>query len=114
MRLRSTIVLLAVSALALLPAMSARAEDLAGVLAKLDSAAKDFHTTSASVEFDTVQTDPIPDTDVITGDAYYDRKGNSFQMAAHFHQHNGRPTAKDLYLFQRRFQGFRHWEGKRC
>ncbi len=32
------------------------------------------------------------------GTAYYDRKGNSFQMAAHFHQHNGRPTGK-IYVF---------------
>jgi hypothetical protein len=35
------------------------------VLAKLDAAAKNgFHTTTATVEFDSIQTDPIPDKDV--------------------------------------------------
>ena len=56
---------------------SARAEDLASVLAKLDAAAKNFHTTTASFEFDTVQTDPIPDTDKLTGTAYYQRQGSA-------------------------------------
>jgi hypothetical protein len=76
----------------------ARADDLNSVLQRLDAAAKDFHTTTANVEFDTIQTDPIPDTDVMTGIAYYDRKGNSFEMAAHLHQHNGR-TAEKTYIF---------------
>ncbi len=77
---------------------SARADDLNSVLQELDVAAKDFHTITATVELETIQTDPIPDTDVQTGTAYYERKGNSFQMAAHFHQHNGRPTAR-MYDF---------------
>ena len=98
MRLRSTTVLLAVFALALLPAASAQAEDLASVLAKLDSAAKNFHTTTAAFEFDTIQTDPIPDTDKMTGTAYYERTGSHFQMAAHIAKDNERPAAK-AYVF---------------
>jgi outer membrane lipoprotein-sorting protein len=88
----------AVLLLALTPNQPARADDLAGVLAKLDAAAKDFHSTTADVEFDTIQTDPIPDTDLMTGVAYYDRNGSRFEMSAHFHQHNGRPTGK-IYVF---------------
>ena len=56
------------------------------MLAKLDAAAKNFHTTTASFEFDTVQTDPIPDTDIQKGTVYYQRSGTTFQMAAHMHQ----------------------------
>jgi outer membrane lipoprotein-sorting protein len=88
----------AVLLLALMPGQPARADDLAGVLAKLDAAAKDFHTTTATVEVETIQTDPIPDTDLMDGVAYYDRNGSRFEMSAHFHQHNGRPTGK-IYMF---------------
>jgi len=98
MRLRSKTVLLTVFALALLPVASARAQDLAAVLARLDSAAKNFHTTSATFEFDTIQTDPIPDTDKMTGTAYYQRTGTHFQMAAHITRDNDRPAAK-AYIF---------------
>lgn len=88
----------AVLFVALLPIQPARAEDLAGVLAKLDAAAKDFHTTTATFEFDTIQTDPIPDKDVMTGTAYYDREGTHFQMAAHITGDNSHPAAK-AYIF---------------
>jgi outer membrane lipoprotein-sorting protein len=74
------------------------ADELQQVLARLDAAAKDFHTTSASVEFDTIQTDPIPDTDVMTGIAYYERKGNTFEMAAHLREDNKQPIGK-TYIF---------------
>jgi hypothetical protein len=74
------------------------ADDLHSVLERLNAAAKDFHTTSASVEFDTIQTDPIPDTDVMTGTAYYERRGATFQMAAHLDQDNKHPIAK-TYIF---------------
>ena len=83
----------AVFLIALLPTRPARAEDLASVLSKLDSAAKNFHTTTAAFEFDTVQTDPIPDTDVQKGTVYYQRSGTSFQMAAHLRERNGHPAA---------------------
>jgi len=98
MRLRSKTVLLTVFALALLPVASARAQDLADVLARLDSAAKNFHTTTATFEFDTIQTDPIPDTDKMTGTAYYQRTGTHFQMAAHITSDNNHPAAK-AYVF---------------
>jgi outer membrane lipoprotein-sorting protein len=98
MRLRSTTVLLAVFALALLPVAAARAQDLASVLAKLDAAAKNFHTTSATFEFDTVITDPIPDTDVQKGAVYYQRSGSTFQMAAHLQERNSRPAATAYIL----------------
>ncbi|MGA2754849.1 MAG: hypothetical protein ABSE53_13905 [Terracidiphilus sp.] len=88
----------AVLLMALLPNQPARADDLASVLQKLDVAAKDFHTTIATFEFDTIQTDPIPDKDVMTGTAYYDRKRERFQMAAHISSHNDRPAAK-AYIF---------------
>ena len=53
-------------ALLLLPAAFAAPPDnkLAEVLRKLDAAAANFHSTSADFEFDSVQTDPIPDKDV--------------------------------------------------
>ncbi|MGB7265078.1 MAG: hypothetical protein WBC92_06165 [Terracidiphilus sp.] len=83
---------------AFLPARAVRADDLKDVLHRLDVAAKDFHSTTAHVEFDTIQTDPIPDTDVMTGTAYYERNGSHFQMAAHFAKHNNQPTGK-IYVF---------------
>ncbi len=98
MHLRSKSVLIPVFVAALMPISALRAEDLAGVLAKLDAAATNFHTTTASFEFDTVQTDPIPDTDKLTGTAYYQRQGTHFQMAAHISQHNDRPAAQ-AYIF---------------
>lgn len=88
----------AVLFVALLPMQPARAEDLASVLARLDAAAKNFHTTTAAFEFDTIQTDPIPDTDKMTGTAYYDREGTHFQMAAHITSDNSHPAAK-AYIF---------------
>ncbi|MGO9323341.1 MAG: LolA family protein [Terracidiphilus sp.] len=98
MRLRSKSFVPIVLVAAFVPISALRAEDLAGVLAKLDVAAKNFHTTTASFEFDTVQTDPIPDTDKLTGTAYYQRQGTHFQMAAHVQQHNDRPAATTYVL----------------
>ncbi len=67
------------------------AEDLNSVLARLNAAAKKFHTMSASVVFDTETLDPVPDSDIQKATAYYERTGGSFKMAAHIHEHNGRP-----------------------
>jgi outer membrane lipoprotein-sorting protein len=97
MRVRSLSLFLALVALPVLPVRPAHAEDEASVLARLDAAAKDFHTTTATFEFDSIQTDPIPDRDVMTGTAYYERNGH-FEMAAHITAHNGRPTQK-TYIF---------------
>ncbi len=89
--------------LALIPAafllsLQARSDDLSGVLQKLDAAAKNFHTTVANFEFDSIQTDPIPDTDVMTGTVYYEHSGSHFQMAAHIHQHNKQPAGR-TYMY---------------
>lgn len=81
-----------------LPLSAVRAQDLDSVLTKLDAASKNFHTAIASFEFDTVQTDPIPDTDIQKGTVYYQRNGASFQMAAHLQKHNDRPTATTYIL----------------
>ncbi len=77
---------------------AARAQNLDTVLARLDASAKNFHTTTASFEFVTDQTDPIPDTDTLNGTAYYERQGAHFQMAAHVAKHNGHPAAQ-AYIF---------------
>jgi outer membrane lipoprotein-sorting protein len=86
-------------ALALVAARGACAapqEDLNSVLRRLDAAAAKFHSTSADVEFDTVQTDPVYDKDVQKGAVDYRRRGKAFQMAVHFREENGKPVPKDL------------------
>ena len=74
------------------------AGDLKATLAKLDAAAGKFRSTAADFEFDSVQTDPIPDTEVQKGTAYYQRKANAFQMAAHIREVNGRKVPK-IYVY---------------
>jgi hypothetical protein len=98
---------------AILPLSALRAEDLAGVLAKLDTAAKNFHTTTASFEFDTIQTDPIPDTDTMTGTAYYERSGSTFEMAAHISRRTRRPPAQRPTFFPTASSRVRYRQGKR-
>jgi len=70
------------------------AGDLNTTLAKLDAAAAKFKSTSADFQFDSVITDPIPDTEVQKGTAFYQRKGNTFQMAARIREVNGRKVPK--------------------
>ena len=104
MRLRSNLVL-AVPVVAVLsvflcvPALRAAAaapsdDEKAKVLERLNQSASSFHSTSADVEFDTIETDPVPDTDVQKGVVYYERKDGSFRAGVHFNQHNGKPSAK--------------------
>jgi outer membrane lipoprotein-sorting protein len=86
-------------ALALLPARAAfGADDKDRILRKLDAAAANFHTTAAEFEFDTITTEPIPDTDRLKGVVYYERKGSVFQMAAHINEQNGKPAPK-MYAY---------------
>lgn len=100
MRLRK-LVIAALIALALLPVRAAfAAETLESVLQKLDTAAANFHTTSADFEFDSVSTMPIYDKDVQKGTTYYKRDGSAFQMAAHIREVNGRPVPK-FYTYSR-------------
>jgi len=88
---------LALFALKLFPLRPLHAEDKAGVLARLDVAAGGFRNATATFEFDSITTEPIPDNDVLTGTAYYERNSH-FQMAAHITGHNGRPTER-AYIF---------------
>lgn len=87
--------------LLLLPVRPAfAADDLAQVLRQLDAASAKFRTTAADFEFDSYQTDPVPDKDVQKGTVYYERKGDTFQMAAHVDEINGRPGAK-VYTYSK-------------
>ena len=82
------------------------AQDLKTVLAKLDTAAANFHSTSADVQVDTVQTDPVPDTEVQKGVVYYQRKGSGMRMGVHFAEDNGKPVPKVLIVADGQFQLF--------
>ncbi len=94
------LVVAAFIALVLFPGSLAHAQQdqLNNTLHRLDVAAANFRSTSADVEFDTVQTDPFPDTDVQKGVVYYERKGSSFQMGVHIAQENGKPAPK-VYVY---------------
>lgn len=72
------------------------ADDLNSVLSKLDAASAQFHNTSADLEWTSTATDPVPDTDVQKGVAYYQRIGTSFQMGVHIVTDNGQPVPKVL------------------
>lgn len=74
------------------------ADDLPTVLKDLDKSAANFRSTTADFEFDTYQTDPIPDKDVMKGTAYYERKGAAFSMSAHVKEHNGKPDER-MYMY---------------
>jgi outer membrane lipoprotein-sorting protein len=70
------------------------ADDVPQILHQLDEAAAKFRSTEADFQFDSVQTDPIPDTDTQKGTVYYERKGSDFQMAAHIREVNNKPVPK--------------------
>ena len=91
------VVALALLAVLSLPA-AVRAQDKDTVLRKLDAAARTFHTAETEFQFDSVTTDPIFEKDVQKGVAYYERKGNSFQMAAHIQEENGRKSPKTYVI----------------
>ena len=98
MYIRHTFRGLALAASLLLPSAGAGAEDKAGMMAQLDTGARNFQSATATFRFDSIQTDPIPDTDTMTGIAYYERAGSRFEMAAHIEAHNGKP-AQRAYIF---------------
>jgi outer membrane lipoprotein-sorting protein len=77
-----------------LPAWAFPAGNLQATIAKLNQAAKNFRSTSADFVFETDQTEPVPDTDVMKGISYYERNGSNFQMAAHIQSENGSPIEK--------------------
>jgi outer membrane lipoprotein-sorting protein len=72
------------------------AEDLAGVLAKLDAASTKFKSAQADLTTDIVQTQPLPDEDKQTGTVLFQRKDGQLQMALHLKTDNGKPVLKDL------------------
>jgi outer membrane lipoprotein-sorting protein len=88
--------LIALLLLTLHPALAAPTEkEKDAVLRRLDEAAKNFRSTSADFQFDSVETDPVPDTVVQKGTVYYERKAGAFQMAAHIREVNGKPVPKE-------------------
>ncbi len=99
MRSLSKYVYAAIFAVLLLPVQPAfAADDLKSVLAKLDTAAANFRSTTADFEFDSVQTDPIPDTDVQKGTVHYERKSTGFQMGVHVKEVNGKEVPKVIVV----------------
>ena len=98
MNLKKVFVLLAGFALGCGSARAAHGDDLQSVLRQLDAAAASFHTTTADFEFDSLQTDPIPDKDVQKGIVYYERTGKNFQMGVHINEVNDRPVPKVVTL----------------
>jgi outer membrane lipoprotein-sorting protein len=99
MSLSRKLTLIALVALLALPGRHAfAADDVQRVLHELDVSAANFHSTAADFEFDSYETDPIPQKDVQKGTIYYERKGSSFQMEAHIAEINGKPVPK-LYSY---------------
>jgi outer membrane lipoprotein-sorting protein len=95
LNLAASMYLVALIAVAMLPGRVVfAADDVQPILHQLDDAAVKFRSTSADFEFDSVMTDPVPDTDVQKGTVYYERTGNDFQMAAHIKEVNGKPVPK--------------------
>lgn len=89
----------ALVALLILPSRVAFAADnVQKVLHELDVAAAGFHSTTADFEFDSIQTDPVPDKDVQKGVVYYERNGNAFQMGVHIREVNGKVVPKVLTI----------------
>lgn len=86
-----------------LPA-SLSAQDKETVLKKLDAAAANFRSTSADFQFDSYQTDPVPDKTTQKGTVYYERNGKNFQMAAHIAEENGKPVPKVYKYAKGEFQ----------
>lgn len=74
------------------------AGDLKATLAKLDQAAAHFKTAEADFVAESVQTDPIPDTETQKGVTYYERNGNTFQVSAHIADVNGKKVPK-MYVY---------------
>lgn len=109
MHLRDKLVFALAAALWILPAHAAPAapqDDLKGVLDRLNASSANFHSAAADVEYDTIVTDPVPDTDVQTGVVYYERKGKAVSMGVHFSTHNKRPSAKSYTYIDGTFKLF--------
>lgn len=96
-------VFLAAVTLLFLPGLRAHAavpnqQEKDKVMRQLDEAAKNFRSTSADFEFDSVETDPIFTKEVQKGTVYYERKGSTFKMAGHIREVDGKPVPK-IYVY---------------
>jgi hypothetical protein len=69
-------------------------DDLKSVLNRLNASAPNFHSAEANVEYDTIETDPAPDTDVQKGVFDFERNGKSVETGVHFTEHDGKPSGK--------------------
>lgn len=79
----------------LIPAHAAfAAGNLQATLAQLDAAAARFHSTTANFEFKSVQTEPVPDTEIQKGVVYYRREGSTFHMGIHINSVDGAPAER--------------------
>ena len=95
MALRKTLLAAVALVCLALPGRAAlAADDLQRVLHELDTAAANFHSTTADFEFDSYQTDPFPEKETQKGTAYYERKGTAFQMSAHIAEMNGKAVPR--------------------
>jgi outer membrane lipoprotein-sorting protein len=72
------------------------ADDLSGVLAKMDASAAKFKSAQADVVWDAVQTQPILDSDKQAGTILFARSGGQVQVALHLRSDQGRPMQKDM------------------
>jgi outer membrane lipoprotein-sorting protein len=86
--------------LTMMPARAFAAGDLKATLARLDAAASKFRSTTADFEFNSIQTDPVPDKDVQAGVVYYQRTGSNFQMGLHINEVNGEKAPKVIVCCQ--------------
>jgi outer membrane lipoprotein-sorting protein len=101
MRPQFRLLIIVLMLLAFFPVRSARAaqqDDLKSVLDRLNVSAAKLQSTSADVVFDTIDTDPVPDTDEWKGVFYYQRKSSAVSMGVHFSEHNKKPAGK-AYTF---------------
>ncbi len=67
------------------------AGNLQQVLQQLDASAKNFHTASADVKIQIVQTVPVPDTDVQIGSVYFKQESGQAQTALRITTQDGQP-----------------------
>ncbi len=72
------------------------ADDLAGVLNKLDASSAKFKSAQADITSENTQTQPILDTDTQTGSVLFQRENGQLQMALHLKTDNGKPAEKDV------------------
>lgn len=98
----------AILAAALLPVTARAADDVNSVLARLNTAAQGFRTTSADFKVISVTTLPVEDTETQSGQVYYERTPKLFRMSGHIHDVNGQPVPKTFVFANGQLK---LWEG---